>query len=58
MWLSTSEAAKLLRAARALVALINEWAVPACRIGQLIRLKSADVDSFVEQARIEPSPLS
>lgn len=58
LWLSTTEAAKRLGVTpRTLYRLINAGSLPGYRIGRVIRLKTVDVDEFVEQARIQPGSL-
>ncbi len=57
-WLSTAEAAKALGITpRTLYRFINEGQIPAYRFGRVIRLKSSEVDDFIEQCRIEPGTL-
>jgi excisionase family DNA binding protein len=57
-WLSTAEAAKSLGiTARTLYRFINEGQLTAYRFGRVIRLKTSDVDAFVESCRIEPGTL-
>lgn len=59
LWLSTTESARRLGITpRTLYRLINAGALPGYRIGRVIRLKTTDVDAFVEQARIQPGSLS
>ncbi|GGI05603.1 helix-turn-helix domain-containing protein [Egicoccus halophilus] len=57
-WLSTREAARQLGiTTRTLYRLIDSGQVPAYKFGRVIRLKEAEVDAFVEQARIRPGAL-
>lgn len=57
-WQSTAEAAKALGITpRTLYRFINEGQLPAYRFGRVIRLKTAEVDAFVETCRIEPGTL-
>jgi excisionase family DNA binding protein len=57
-WLGTAEAARYLGITpRTLYRLINEGQVPAYKLGRVIRVKTADLDDFLESARIEPGSL-
>lgn len=57
-WLSTAEAANRLGITpRTLYRFIDEGQVPAYRMGRVIRLKSHEVDAFIESCRIEPGTL-
>jgi excisionase family DNA binding protein len=57
-WLSTRDAAHHLGiTTRTLYRLIDSGQIPAYRFGRVIRLKSAEVDAFVESARIQPGSL-
>jgi excisionase family DNA binding protein len=57
-WLSTREAAHHLGiTTRTLYRLIDSGQIPAYRFGRVIRLKAAEVDAFVESARIQPGSL-
>ena len=57
-WLSTAEAARRLGVTpRTLYRFIDEGQLPAYRFGRVIRLKEAEVDSFIETCRIEPGTL-
>lgn len=59
VWLNTDTAAKRLGiTTRTLYRFINEGSLPAYRMGRVIRVKQADVDSFIEASRIEPGTLS
>jgi excisionase family DNA binding protein len=58
-WLSTKEAsARLGITLRTLYRLIDEGQVPAYKFGRVIRLKEAEVDAFIESARVEPGNLT
>lgn len=58
LWLSTAETARRLGVTpRTLYRLINAGDVPAYRIGRVIRLKTVDVEEFIEKARITPGTL-
>lgn len=57
-WLSTREAARRLGiTTRTLYRLIDSGQVPAYKFGRVIRLQEAEVDAFIEQARIAPGAL-
>ncbi len=57
-WLSTGEAARRLGVTvRTLYRFIDEGQLPAFKMGRVIRLRGADVDSFIEAARIQPGTL-
>ena len=57
-WLSTAEAAKRLGITpRTLYRFIDQGDIPAYRFGRVIRLKEDEVDSFIENCRIEPGTL-
>ena len=57
-WLSTGEAADRLGITpRTLYRFIDEGQVPAYRFGRVIRLKSTDVEVFIEACRIAPGTL-
>ena len=58
-WLSTRDAAhKLGITTRTLYRLIDDGQVPAHKFGRVIRLKDADIDTFIASSRIEPGTLS
>jgi excisionase family DNA binding protein len=58
VWLNTETAAKRLGiTTRTLYRFINEGGLPAYRMGRVIRVKQADVDTFIERSRIEPGTL-
>ena len=57
-WLTTKEAARHLGIATAtLYRLIDAGELPAYRFGRVIRLQQAEVDAFIEAARIQPGTL-
>ena len=58
MWLGTSQAARRLGiTARTLYRLIDEGELPAYKFGRVIRLRTTDVDDFIERSRIAPGTL-
>lgn len=58
-WLSTAgAAARLGITPRTLYRFIDEGQIPAYRFGRVIRLKTVDVDAFVESCRIEPGTMA
>ena len=57
-WLSTREAARQLGiTTRTLYRLIDGGQIPAYKFGRVIRLQEAEVDRFIQSARIEPGAL-
>ncbi|MGH9102230.1 MAG: helix-turn-helix domain-containing protein [Acidimicrobiales bacterium] len=57
-WLSTREAAERLGITlRTLYRFIDEGQVDAYQFGRVIRLKTEDVDRFIESSRISPGSL-
>jgi excisionase family DNA binding protein len=57
-WLSTKEAARRPGIAnRTLYRLIDEGQIAAYKFGRVIRIQEADVDGFIQQARIAPGSL-
>ncbi len=57
-WMSTKEAAEHLGVTlRSLYRFIDEGALAAFKFGRVIRLKSDDVDAFIENCRIPPGSL-
>ena len=57
-WLSTQEAARRLGiTTRTLYRFVDQGELPAYRMGRVIRLKAADIDTFIEGSRIEPGTL-
>lgn len=58
-WLNTDEAAKRLGiTTRTLYRFIDRGELPAYRFGRVFRLKQDDVDSFIDECRVEPGTLS
>lgn len=58
-WLSTAAAAKRLGITpRTLYRFIDEGQLPAYRFGRVIRLKTVDVDAYVEACLIEPGTMA
>jgi excisionase family DNA binding protein len=58
VWLSTREAARQLGiTTRTLYRLIDSGQLPAYKFGRVIRLQEAEVDAFIQRARIEPGAL-
>jgi excisionase family DNA binding protein len=58
-WLNTQEAARRLGiTTRTLYRFIDEGAVPAYKMGRVIRIKQADLDAFIETTRIQPGTMS
>lgn len=58
-WVSTRDAAsKLGITPRTLYRLIDDGQIAAHKFGRVIRLKDADIDSFIDRSRIEPGTLS
>jgi excisionase family DNA binding protein len=57
-WMSSGEAAQRIGISlRTLYKFIDEGALPAYKLGRVIRLKITEIDAFVEGARIEPGTL-
>ena len=57
-WLSTREAARQLGiTTRTLYRLIVSGQIPAYKFGRVIRLQEAELDAFIQSARIEPGAL-
>ncbi len=57
-WLGTKQAAERIGVTlRTLYCLIDQGQVPAYKFGRVIRLKEADVEAFIENARIEPGQI-
>jgi excisionase family DNA binding protein len=57
-WLSTAKAAKRLGITpRTLYRFMDTDQLPGYRFGRVIRLKSTDVDAFIEASRIRPGSL-
>jgi len=58
VWLGTQEAARQLGiTTRTLYRLIDEQQIPAYKLGRVLRLKLADVEAFLESARVKPGDL-
>lgn len=58
IWLSTLKAANRMGiTTRTLYRFIDRGDLPAYRFGRVIRLRLSDVDSFVEQCKVEPGSL-
>jgi excisionase family DNA binding protein len=58
VWMSSQEAARRLGITpRTLYRFVDEGALPAYKMGRVFRLKKADVDRFIDAARIEPGTL-
>ncbi len=58
LWMSTQEAARRLGiTARTLYRFIDEGSLAAYKMGRVLRLKRADVDEFIERARVQPGTL-
>ena len=58
VWLGTQDAARQLGiTARTLYRLINEGAIPAYKLGRVLRLRLSDVEAFLESARVKPGDL-
>ena len=58
VWLSTLKAANRMGiTTRTLYRFIDRGDLPAYRFGRVIRLRLSDVDSFVEECRVEPGSL-
>ncbi|MEX2486701.1 MAG: helix-turn-helix domain-containing protein [Nitriliruptoraceae bacterium] len=57
-WLNTKAAARRLGiTTRTLYRLIDDGKLPAYKFGRVIRLQRAEVDAFIESARIAPGEL-
>lgn len=57
-WMSTKEAAEHLGVTlRSLYRFIDEGSLAAYKFGRVIRLKTEDVDRFIESCRIAPGSL-
>ena len=58
VWMNSAEASKRLGiTVRTLYRFIDDGNLPAYRFGRVIRLKQAEVDTFIESCRIEPGTL-
>ncbi|NNN21998.1 MAG: helix-turn-helix domain-containing protein [Acidimicrobiales bacterium] len=57
-WVSTKDAAEYLGVTlRTLYRLIDEGAIPAYKIGRVIRVQKPDLDQFINSSRIQPGTL-
>lgn len=57
-WISTAEAAKCLGIGpRTLYRLIDHGELPAYKFGRVIRLQQAEVDQYIQRARIQKGAL-
>ena len=57
-WMSSKDAAQRIGITpRTLYRFIDEGQIPAYRIGRVIRLQRSDVESFIEQSRVQPGTL-
>jgi excisionase family DNA binding protein len=58
-WLGTPKAAEYLGiSVRTLYRLMDEGRIPAYEMGRVYRLKRADLDAFLESARVRPGTLA
>ena len=58
LWLSSKDAANQMGITpRTLYRFIDEGRLPAYRLGRVIRLKTSDVDSFIDASRVQPGTL-
>ncbi len=58
IWLSTLKAADRMGiTTRTLYRFIDRGDLPAYRFGRVIRLRLSDVDTFIEECRVEPGSL-
>jgi len=58
-WLSTARAAELVGVTtRTLYRFINDGELPAYRFGRVIRLKEADVLTYIERCRVAPGSIA
>ena len=57
-WMSSKDAAQRIGITpRTLYRFIDEGQIPAYRIGRVIRLQRSDVESFIEQSRVQLTTL-
>ena len=56
-WVSDGAAKHLGITLRTLDRLIDDGQLPAYKFGRVIRLKQAEVDAFIESARVQPGTL-
>jgi len=58
-WLNTDEAAKRLGiTTRTLYRFMDQGRLPSYRFGRVFRLKTTDIEAFIEDCRVEPGTLS
>ena len=58
-WLNTEEAAKRLGiTTRTLYRFMDQGRLPSYRFGRVFRLKTVDIEKFIEECRVEPGTLS
>lgn len=58
-WLNTEEAAKRLGiTTRTLYRFMDQGRLPSYRFGRVFRLKVTDIETFIEDCRVEPGTLS
>ena len=58
-WLNTDEAAKRLGiTTRTLYRFMDQGRLPSYRFGRVFRLKTTDIELFIEDCRVEPGTLS
>ncbi|MCO4833394.1 MAG: helix-turn-helix domain-containing protein [Acidimicrobiaceae bacterium] len=58
-WLNTDEAAKRLGiTTRTLYRFMDQGRLPSYRFGRVFRLKTSDIELFIEDCRVEPGTLS
>jgi len=58
-WLSTEEASEYIGVtSRTLYRFIDEGQLQAFRFGRVIRLRTADVEAYIESCRIKPGELA
>ena len=57
-WLSTEDTARRLGlTTRTIYRFVDIGQLPAYRFGRVFRFKASDVDTFIEQSRVEPGTL-
>ena len=57
--MGTTEAAERLGVVpRTLYRMIDEGAIPAYKMGRVIRVKESDLDAFLETTKVQPGSLS
>jgi excisionase family DNA binding protein len=57
-WMSTKQASQRLGVTlRTLYRLIDEGQLPAYKVGRVIRLQAAELDAFIDGARVSPGDL-